>query len=368
MINGKNETLKFINHIEKTYISCLGEVKFKRSYYQNESCTYIPIEENYSWLTDEYLPDVKEISCYVSMLEPYEMASEMLEKVGGIKVSASTLQKLTKTIGEKLVKKEDDLTMDLSYEKPSKEIEKLVISCDGTCINTENEWKEVKNGAIYEIKANKKGELHAINKSYVSRMENCHDFGKRLYIESRRRCVGWAKQVITIGDGASWIWDLFNNYFPNSIEIIDWYHAIEHLWDIIELMYGNRENEQGKLFEKKCEDYLYNGFISLLENTIIEKALELNIYEGSERFKNIKNKIPYFTKNEKRMKYADFEKNGYPIGSGVIEGACKHLVQIRMKRSGMKWSIKGAHDVLQLRCLYLSNRWNEVENVIESAA
>lgn len=368
MINGENEKLRFINHVEKTFISSLGEIRLKRSYYQSKSFAYYPIEEKHSWLKDEYLPDVKELSCYVSMLEPYEMASEMLEKVGGINISSSTLQRITKSIGEKLVRNEDNLTTDSSYEKTSKNIDKLVISCDGTCINTENEWKEVKNGAIYEIKANTKGELHAINKSYISRIENCQDFGKRLYIESRRRCLGYAKQVITIGDGAKWIWDLFNNYYPNSIKIIDWYHATEHLWSIIELMFGNRENEQGKIFEKECEDLLYEGLISLLRVTIIDKMKELSIKEGSTRYESIIKALKYFITNENRMRYAEFEKNGYPIGSGVIEGACKHLVQIRMKRSGMKWSIKGAHDILQLRCLYLSNRWNEVENVIESDA
>ena len=101
--NDQEEILKFHNYIEKKYISCLGEVEIKRAYYRNNNISFFPIEEKYPWLKDVFLPDVKEISCYISMLEPYDMASEMLNKVGGINISASSLQKITKSIGNQLV-------------------------------------------------------------------------------------------------------------------------------------------------------------------------------------------------------------------------------------------------------------------------
>ena len=90
-----------------------------------------------------------------------------------------------------------------------------------------------------------------------------------------------------------------------------------------------------------------------------------NIKDGCNKYKQIDVEINYFMKNIAKMQYKDFEDKGYPIGSGVIEGACKNLVQIRMKRNGMRWSNDGAHAVLQLRCLYLSGRWNEVEDYTE---
>lgn len=368
-INGNVEDLRFYNHLEKTYFSCLGEIKLKRSYYQNSNTGCFPIEEEYQWLKDEFLPDIKEISCYASMLEPYDMASKMLEKIGCIKISPSSLQKITKTIGTMLVEKEDEIQKkNIFYEKPIKDIDLLVISYDGTCIKTKEDWKEVKTGAVYEIKKDKKNEIHAINKSYISRIENCKDFGKRIYEESRRRHLGYAKQIVTIGDGAKWIWEISNNYYPKSIEIVDWYHATEHLWEIIEFIFGSRGSENGIKFEEKCENLLYNGLIFLLEKTITDKMIELKIKQNTERYKSIIRGINYFKNNEQRMKYSDYEDKGLPIGSGVIEGACKHLVQLRMKRTGMKWSILGAHCILQLRCLFNSDRWNEVEDVIENAA
>lgn len=371
-IDGENISFKFHNHIERHYLSCLGEIKLKRSYYKHKDCGFYPIEEKNPWLKQEFLPDIKELSCYVSMLEPYELASEMIDKIGGISISSTSLQKITKSIGEELVKQEDSIVKkdNINFEKNKPDL--LVVSSDGACINTKEDWKEVKSGAVYEIETikNKDGEdvIKAKNKSYVSRIENSHDFGKRLYIEARRRNVSFANKVVMIGDGARWIWEMSGKYYPNAIEVVDWYHATEHLWSIIELMYGNRNSAEGQIFEEKCEEYLYSGFIMLLKAEIEEKAKELNIKKTTKRYKSISTEINYFLKNEKRMKYEYFESQQYPIGSGVIEGACKHLVQMRMKRNGMKWSISGAHDVLQLRCLYLSNRWDEVIEEINNVA
>jgi hypothetical protein len=370
MSRKENETsiiYKFHDHLEKHYLTCLGEVKIKRSYYKSDSGGYFPITEKYPWLKDEFFPEVKELACYVSMLEPYELASEMIKKIGGLSISSTSLQKITKTIGNILVKKEDKKVESGNIDHIKVNPDVLVISCDGTCINTSDGWKEVKNGAIYQLKKSQ-NQLKAINKSYISRIEKCDEFGKRLFLEARRRNVSFSKQVVTIGDGAKWIWEMFGKYYPNSIEIVDWYHATQHLWNIIELLFGNKDNKEGKEFEERCEDLLYSGFIELLRNTIIEKAGGLKIKEKSIRYKSIVTELNYFIINKNRMKYEYFENNNYPIGSGVIEGACKHLVQIRMKRNGMKWSIKGAHDILQLRSLYLSNRWNEVIYEIKAAA
>lgn len=368
-IDDKMHIMKFNNYIQKTYVSCLGEIQLKRAYYIDASFSYYPIEEKHKWLKDEYLPDVKELGCYVSMLEPYDMASDMLEKVGGIKISSSTLQKITKSIGSELVKIEDEsVNIPMNIDENAKEIDLMVVSCDGACINTKNDWKEVKSGAIYQVKKNNKNELRAIKKSYISRIENCSDFGNRLYAEAKRRGLAVTKNIVTIGDGAKWIWRLSKNYFPKAVEIVDWYHATEHLWKIIELLYGSRDNDDGKIFEEYCEDILYNGLITILEDKIIEKAKDFMIKEKSSRYKYILKEFNYFIINQNRMKYKYFEEQEYPIGSGIIEGACKHLVQIRMKRNGMKWSVGGAHDILQLRSLYLSNRWDEVKNVIEKKA
>jgi hypothetical protein len=158
MVDGKYEKLKFHGNLTKTYVCCLGEVTFKKAYYKNKNASIFPIEEKHTWLKDDFLPNVKKLSCFVSMQEPYDMASVMLEKIGGIKISSSSLQKITKSIGDKLVKIEDEkLEKQKIYKESEKEIDLLVVSCDGACVKTKGDWKEVKTGAVYEIKKEKKG-------------------------------------------------------------------------------------------------------------------------------------------------------------------------------------------------------------------
>jgi hypothetical protein len=369
-INDEIVELKFNNYNEKNYVCCLGNIKLKRAYYLGDGYCCYPSEEKAIWLKDEFMPDVKEMACLVSMIEPYQLASDILYKVGNISISASSLQKITKKIGNELVIREDKDAADytVSNREQEKNVDLMVISTDGCCINTQDGWKEVKNGAVYQVSRKSDNKLHAYNKSYISRIENSDDFGKRLYMEARRRNIHLAKKIVVIGDGAKWIWNLSKKHFSFCTEIVDWYHATEHLWKIVEYLYGNRENKSGSDFEEGCEDLLYSGFIALLEDKIMKKIDELNIRIKSSRYNEIIRELNYFKTNENRMKYKDFEKLNYPIGSGVIEGECKHLVQLRMKRSGMKWSLSGAHDVLQLRCLYFSNRWHEVENLIMEKA
>lgn len=368
--NDKSISYRFNGFVEKVYVSCLGQVPYKRAYYYNNENKggFFPIEEKYPVLKEIYFPEVKELICYTCSIEPYELASKMLEKIGKIKISAASMQKVTKNIGNILVTKEDQkIEKPDKYKESVKKVDLMAISMDGAMINTKDGWKEVKTGVVYELKE-KNGKLKSLNKSYISRIENCNDFSKRIKEEARRRHYLDVNKLIVIGDGARWIWDLAEKEFTNCVQIVDWYHATEHLWKIIELLYGNRNNNDGKEFEKRCEDFLFNGFISLLESEIIDKIEKMNILENSERRESIISEIEYFKKNEKRMKYDDFKKLGYPIGSGIIEAACKHLVQIRMKRNSMKWKNYGAHCILQLRCLNLSNRWTEVKQIIYGAA
>jgi len=169
-------------------------------------------------------------------------------------------------------------------------------------------------------------------------------------------------------DGARWIWDLADKEFPFAVQIVDWYHAKQHLYNIINSLYGDNKKKEAVIFAEKCLDLLYIGNIKDLEEFIRLKIIEMNIIDTMYDFMQIQTEIEYFKKNEKRMKYSLFKDKGYPIGSGIIEATCKQLVQLRLKRNGMKWKKEGAHCILQLRCHYLGNRWDEVKKIIWNQA
>ena len=368
-INTNNENVyTFKGMFEKTYLTILGEVKIDRAYYYNSEIKngFYPIEEKYPFLMDYCMPNVKELICYTTCINPFELTHEILEKLSGIRVSTSQIQKITKKIGTELIKKEDSrLNNPGKYVKSRKEIDKMVITMDGAMINTYDDWKEVKSGVIYELQE-KNNEIYSKNKTYISRIEDYMSFSKRIKAEARRRNYRDAKQLIVIGDGARWIWDLADKEFPFAIKIIDWYHAKEHLYNLASLL--NNNNQERINLMAFASDCLYKGEIEKIEEKVHQTIIELNIIDDLQRLSEIHTELKYFIKNKEKMQYKYFESKGFPIGSGIIEGACKQLVQLRLKRNGMKWKKEGAHQVLQIRCMYLSDRWDEVVDMVKRAA
>ncbi|HOV14116.1 MAG TPA: ISKra4 family transposase [Spirochaetota bacterium] len=351
------------------YKTILGEIKIKKDYYYSDELKngFYPLEEEYPFLKDYCLPDLKELICYTSALNPYDLTQEILEKLSNIKISTAHIQKVTNSTGKSLIEKEEYLINNpAEYSENKRNIDKIVISMDGAMINTYDDWKEVKTGVIYELQNSKNG-IESINKSYVSKIEDHISFRKRLKNEARRRQYLDAKELIVIGDGARWIWDLAENEFPSSIKILDWYHAKEHLHKIVDLLYHNNIKKI-KEIDEILSELLYNGDINCLIKIVNDNKIESNIIDRLDDLVSLQTEIEYFSKNRDKMQYKYFEEKGYPIGSGIIEAACKQVVQLRLKRNGMRWKKDNAHNVLKIRTMYLSSRWNEVVSVIRKVA
>jgi hypothetical protein len=310
--------------------------------------------------------------CFTSTLEPYASSKDILKKLSNINISTAEIQKITKKVGEGLIEIEDNrINQPYKYSSPKKTIENLAISMDGAMANTNEGWKEVKSGVIYEFKENPDKTddkdmaiVESYNKSYISRIEDYSNFGKRLKQEAKRRNHLDVNNLVVIGDGAKWIWELANKDYPFATQIIDWFHAKEHLYNLSKLLYCEDNKKDFNIFLEKSTDLLFDGKIDELDDMAHYKIMELNIADDLERLKNIQTELEYFKNNKQRMQYKLFKSKGYPIGSGVIEATCKQLVQLRLKRNGMRWKKNGAHCILQLRCHYLSDRWNEVEDII----
>jgi len=189
--------------------------------------------------------------------------------------------------------------------------------------------------------------------SYVGAIETAEVFGKRIYREARRRGLEQAQRVIVIGDGAPWIWNLADEYFPEGIQIVDLYHACQHLSEIAKLVYGN-----GATHFKLWLD----PWISQLKAGKVENVMGA-IWALSSAFparqESLEKGLHYFQTNAERMRYADFREQGLFVGSGVMEAGCKTIVGQRLKQSGMHWRVPGADAIIALRCLDLSGRWEE---------
>ena len=172
---------------------------------------------------------------------------------------------------------------------------------------------------------------------------------KRLLLESGAL---WAKEHVLISDGSLWIEKVFQSIIPGGIMILDWYHACEHLWDCANKIYKDTAQTEcwvafyKKLLKHGCGDYMLKR--------LLEKA------KTAKHQTPIRELYSYFDKRRERIRYDIFLEKGYPIGSGAIESAHKYCVQSRLKQAGMKWSIKNANAIAQLRNSYLSGNWDDI--------
>ena len=164
-----------------------------------------------------------------------------------------------------------------------------------------------------------------------------------------------AKEIVYLTDGAQWIDQMRLRLNPNSIHILDWYHAEEHLWDCAKLIFGEREDLKVKAFVLPLKQLLWDGKV----DEVCQRLLSI-IPEYPKKETEIRNLYSYYYTRQKKMLYDKFRAQGYFIGSGAVESANKYLVQQRLKQAGMKWLIKGAHSILKLREKIYEGSWTTV--------
>lgn len=187
--------------------------------------------------------------------------------------------------------------------------------------------------------------------SYLSTFAPATAFGTQVKAEYWRRGFDQIRQPIVLGDGASWIWGIAERHFPHATQILDYYHAREHLADLVKLLTPVLTDPA--MFEQALIDHLDLGHTDHIAAAI--DALHLD-QTAPELVKPATTEIGYFTGNHHRMQYADYRANGYYIGSGHVESACNTIVKQRSKRAGMHWTIHGLDPVLAIRTLTQSRR------------
>jgi len=173
------------------------------------------------------------------------------------------------------------------------------------------------------------------------------DFAQRAYREAQRRGFNEAKRRVVLGDGAVWIWNLASEQFPWAIQIVDLFHAKQHLSDVAKAIYGPG-SDLGRQWAKRRHDQLDDGKL----DAILE-ALRVHAETNDEARKC----IDYITRNQSRMRYPEFRARGLCVSSGVVEAGCKLAIGTRLKRSGMHWTLAGADAIIALRCCKLSGRF-----------
>jgi hypothetical protein len=286
-------------------------------------------------------------------------AQEWLERLTGVHVAKETVRQQAEGQGAALEAAQHTAMAHVEATQESlRPVDRapgqLLVETDGVMVQyRQTGWHEVKIGLVAGWHD---GTVSA--PSYVAAREGAAPFGRRLLAEAARRgaldIVRWEgrrtgaglavlRDVLVLGDGARWIWTLAAEHFGARRECVDFYHASEHLWKIARLLYGEGTAAAKEWGTARCHELRHDGLRPVLA------ALRTARGPTAEGRLLLRRERRYFRTNAARMNYPATKADGLPIGSGAVESLARHLVQLRLKRPGARWSRPGAQAILTLR-------------------
>lgn len=370
----KGHSYEFKEYRDKKLLTVLGPVTIKRSYYYDKECRdgYCPKDRDLGIEETSFSPGVKRMMSRVGAYRPFALGHEDLKEMAGFTVDTKEIERSSNQSGEQVEQFfEKEAATALSNKVISmKTIPIMYVCMDGTGVpvvksETANrkgkgedgvaKTREVKLGCIFtQTSVDEKGYpvRDEMSTSYVGAIETAEEFSSRIYAESIRRGAKRAEKMCVIGDGAPWIWNVADEQFYGAIQIIDLYHAREHYWKVARIAFCN--DKERKQWTLKRREELNRGEVEKVINAISQ--LPASSKEEKELFEK---EINYFDNNKNRMRYNKFRSEGLFVGSGVLEAGCRTVIGQRLKQSGMHWTVKGANNIIALRCCFYSNRWED---------
>jgi hypothetical protein len=298
--------------------------------------------------------------CYLGQELVFTDASETLQRLLGIHADAKQIERVCHHYGELL---EQQLLEDILKGGPAAAVtdgQRYYAMPDGGMVLTrEEKWKEMKMIRIFaqqQCVSVSKDRRYIGQSTYVAHLGKHKDFLRKAeyHLDSK-------SEIVFVADGAPWIWRWVESKYPDSIQILDFYHAKEHLCQWAEISFARNEE---KIRWIDCQSLL-------LLNDQVEEVIK-NISKrpafsplAKEKKKALMN---YYSTHIERMKYRTFKSQGLMIGSGPIEAAHKNVIQQRMKLAGQRWTLKGAQQIANLRTTNKSNQWHKIINFTSMAA
>jgi hypothetical protein len=359
-------------------LTAVGKVRVSRPYYLCSHCGrgQFPADVELDIKDTELSPGVRRMQAVVGQEAPFDHGRQQMKLLAGLEVTTKSVERTAEAIGGNIAAREQaEIQRAVQLDLPmvvGKAVPILYVQMDGTGVpavkketlgrpgKTEGQpshTREVKLGCVFTQTAWDK-EGYAIrdpdSTTYTGAIETAEEFGKRIYVEAWKRGWSRAQKKVVMGDGAEWIWNLAEQHFPGAVQIVDLYHARQHLWDLARRLYPNDEASQKAWMRvHQCR---------LLDKGKIEKlvaALRSIVSSNPEVAEKIRIEASYFERNAERMRYPQFRREHLFVGSGVIEAGCKTVIGSRLKQSGMFWTVRGANAIIALRCCHLNGRFED---------
>jgi hypothetical protein len=362
----------------KPVLTAVGPAQVSRPYYWCPDCHagQFPADVELDIENTEFSPGVRRMQAMVGQDAPFDHGREQMKVLAGLEVTAKSVERTAEAIGADIAQHEQrEIQKALQLDLPvvaGEPIPILYVQMDGTGVpvvkketvgrpgKTEGQpahTRGVKLGCVFtQTTWDKKGYpiRDPDSTTYTGAIEIAEEFGKRLYLEAWKRGWSRAQKKVVMGDGAEWIWNLAAEHFPGAIQIVDLYHARQHLWELARRLYpedGGKQKGWMKVHQKRLLD---KGKIEKLVGVL--RAIQSDTPEVAEK---IRTEADYFERNAERMRYPKFRRLHLFVGSGVIEAGCKTVIASRLKQSGMFWTVRGANAILALRCSCLNDRFED---------
>ena len=386
---------------KRTVVTMAGDVCVKRRAHYCKRCKMctMPTDIQLGLPPRTFTRSVELSVGRLCVKDTFESAMDDLSGMARVSVSPKEAQRITIALGQqaqKAMAKDMAMAMPknprsphLRLHKPEKLAPQLddptliaYISMDGVMvpirglrINEKGKqeryvvWTEAKLGRVDLVqKPTKDGEdSKTISSHFTYTLDGPDVCGKQTYAIAARAGVTKLRWVVVISDGAEWIRKRFKEHFPYAIHILDWYHAVEHLGNVLRVCLTAalaKSSPRGKVDETKLKEWCKKlagvGKTLMIEGKTKQliKFIKKLPQVTADAVESVRQTTGYYLKNISRMKYNEYIDKGLRIGSGAMESGCKQVADFRMKRSGMCWSVEGATAMGALRCEFLSTgRW-----------
>ena len=348
----------------RALVGLVGEVRLRRPWYQCIVCRrgYAPLDAAWGLGAGAVTPGLARVAGRDGLEAPFGQGADLLAENLGVRLAEETVRRLTEALGQVV---EHDQADWRHWTLPPGQVAPpiLAVELDGVLLHERQRWVETKIGRVAALGPGlvvdrETGEAHLAlgSSAYCVAVGSVETFWPRLAREVARAGLGrGVRTVVVLADGAEWIWAQARSQFQSPgvevVEIVDFYHACEHLGTVAAAVFGPGSLRASDWLDRQCHLLRHQGVAPIQEALI---ALEPRTPEATDE---VRRACGYFATHAARMAYPAFRARLFPIGSGAIESTAKNLIQQRQTLAGMRWTRDGAQRLASLRALHRSGRW-----------
>lgn len=359
---GCGKLARYVADYTRNVVTLHGPLRVERAYYYCRACQqgFCPLDRVLQLGSGQCSVLVQALVCRFAAFLSFDTTARELRLICGVNLSVSTVRRLALATGAQV---QQQWTQPQTAQTPSEPAEaaprpkQLHVTCDGVMLHVNGAWREAKIGAVYP-KAQAGGVTQA---AYYATLSKSAVFGTRLHKLAQQHGAENCREVAVVADGAEWIWQEAGKYFAARVQILDYYHACEHLWQFAHARYGEG-SEAAKTWMARQQTRLRANQVGWVLRDLTTWPPKTQAQQEVQR------KVSQYLRTHlRRMRYQTFEQAGYHIGSGVAEAACKNVIQARFKQAGMRWKEPSAEAMLHLRAAWCSTQQADFVQVARAA-